>query len=544
MKSYIDNTIVDNLSILFKSGQPIVQLHTPEENRIMDYVWDIASAFKTDNIFEWSCTRGLRKVLADGTSNPIGGDELKNPDNFLKYIYDVTAKKIASRSSSKKEDKDYYIVKDFCPFYQSPIVVRRVRDIFSILINTMDKIILTTPILKVPPELTYEIAMVDFPYPKEEEIEKILENLLENSFDNENSKVVSKEEFKKMVPAAAGLTRYEIEGAFCTAIIKHHQKKKRKEKDVKDIFEYVLEQKANIVKKNGLLDYHLGDIKPEDVGGLENLKEWLQMRSIAYSKEAIEDGIVPPKGVLLIGMPGTGKSLCAKAAASILKVPLIKFDMGKVFGSLVGESESKMREAIKTIESIGSCVLMVDEMDKAFGGVNGSGSGDSGTTKRVFGSFLTWMQEKTCQTFIVATCNDASNFPPELLRKGRFDEIFHVDLPNFEERKNIFKIHIEKKKRNGNDYNLDSFAKESDKFTGAEIESCITNAHFRAYSQGRNFSNDDILWAIEKINPMATGMEDKLLSMKEFAKKNAINANISEEEGKTNESGKRGKIKI
>jgi SpoVK/Ycf46/Vps4 family AAA+-type ATPase len=270
------------------------------------------------------------------------------------------------------------------------------------------------------------------------------------------------------------------------------------------------------------------------VGGLENLKEWLATRAKAFSKAARDFGLPMPRGILLVGLPGCGKSLSAKAASNILGVPLLRFDIGKVFGGLVGESERNMRQAIQTAEAVGNCVLWIDEMEKAFAGMGGGGSNDGGTSQRVFGNFITWMQEKTAPVFIISTVNRIESLPPELLRKGRFDEMFFVGLPSEKERKAIFEIHLKRYgKRAFSEAEVADCVKSSEGFSGAEIEEAVVSGLYAAFNHERQLEAADVLKAVKATNPLSKSKKAELEAMQEWAEKNAINASRVEPKDKT-----------
>jgi SpoVK/Ycf46/Vps4 family AAA+-type ATPase len=274
------------------------------------------------------------------------------------------------------------------------------------------------------------------------------------------------------------------------------------------------------------LEYFEAAQTADDIGGLENLKLWLTMRSKAFSGKARAYKLPMPRGMLLVGIPGCGKSLSAKAASNIMGVPLIRFDIGRVFGGLVGESESNMRLAIQTAEAIGSCVLWIDEMEKAFAGMGGGGSMDGGTSQRVFGNFLSWMQEKTKPCFVIATINRIEGLPPELLRKGRFDEIFFVGLPTPKERADILRIHIQKLGRKVADFakERDQMVMDSEGFSGAELEEAVVSGLYTAFYHERELSSDDILKAIRQTNPLSKSKAPELSDMVKWAETNAVNA--------------------
>ena len=309
-----------------------------------------------------------------------------------------------------------------------------------------------------------------------------------------------------------GLTEFEIGSLLSFAVAE--------EGDLtRDSIKLIFTQKRQMIMKSGILDMIPLKERPEDIGGLENLKIWLRRKAKVYRaiNKAMEFGVDMPKGVLIAGIPGCGKSLTAKATAQLFEVPLLKLDMGKIMGKYLGESEANMRKAIRLAETIAPCVLWVDELEKAFSGTDGSGHE---VTMRLFANFLTWLQEKTSPVFVVATANDISKMPPELLRKGRFDDIFYVDLPNDAERKNIFDIHI--RKRRNQDIRKIDFGKlvsKTDGFSGADIESVVVEAVENAFADGKSELTTEYLeHTISNTKSLSVIMKDKLKELRNFYK--------------------------
>jgi SpoVK/Ycf46/Vps4 family AAA+-type ATPase len=288
--------------------------------------------------------------------------------------------------------------------------------------------------------------------------------------------------------------------------------------------------KKDIIRKSGLLDWVDSDIDMNEIGGLEGLKNWLEKRKDAFSEEAALYGLpANPKGILLVGIQGAGKSLFAKGISSFWNFPLLKLDMGKIFSGLVGSSEQNMRQVFKVAESVAPCILWCDEIDKGMSGSKSSSSSDGGTTSRVLGSWLTWMQDRKAPVFVVATANDVSNLPPELLRKGRFDEIFFVDLPKENERKKIFEIHLKKRKRNPGQFDLAALVNASDYYTGAEIESSIEAAMYEAFSDDRrDINTEDILLSLHNTVPISKLMKEEISALRKWATERARNASKSD----------------
>src|SRR5215472_16467628 len=367
--------------------------------------------------------------------------------------------------------------KDFHPFLTKSnfAVVRKLKEIALHLKNSFKTIILVSPMMEIPTELEKEITVLNYPLPTREDLGSLLDKILAEvtqvkqihlDFDGHGR--------ERLLQAALGLTLGEAENVFAKIIVKGER---LSGDDVDDVFA----EKQQIIRKSGLLEYYATSESFANVGGLSVLKDWLNKRALAFSSEAREFGLPPPKGILMLGVQGCGKSLCAKAVSTQWKLPLLRFDMGRMFGSLVGSSEENVRRAIAVAESVAPAILWVDEIDKAFAGSQGSGISDGGTTARVFGTFLTWLSEKTAPVFVVATANDISQLPPELLRKGRLDEIFFVDLPSQQERLEVFRIHLAKRGRDAAQFDLEALAAASRDFSGAEIEEAINSALYDAF---------------------------------------------------------------
>ena len=360
------------------------------------------------------------------------------------------------------------------------------------------------------------ITVLNIPLPDRFDIERTLIQVERQCKIN-----LSVEMRNRIVDAALGMTTMEADLAFCLAAVKD---------DLGENAPYtVSSEKEQIIRKSGILDYFPKNENLKDVGGMEVLKNWLFKRQKAYEKKARDFGLQEPKGLLLLGVPGCGKSLTAKTIASFWNMPLLRLDIGKVFQGLVGSSEDNIRKAIATAEAVAPCVLWIDEIEKGLSGVQSSGATDGGVTSRIFSTILTWMQEKTSPVFVVATANNINLLPPELLRKGRFDEIFFVDLPNEEERRKIFEIHLRKKKQNVQTFPLEMLSKKTNGFNGAEIEECIKEAMFAAYvdnPENPKLEAKYLMDAINKTVPLSTTMKEQISALRQWASTRAKNASV------------------
>ena len=328
---------------------------------------------------------------------------------------------------------------------------------------------------------------------------------------------------EKLCKAALGLTLQEAENAFALAMVNDGCI------DERDL-NIILNEKMQVIKKTGILEFINTDIKLSDIGGLENLKNWLNKRNNSWSEAAKKYCLPAPKGVLITGVPGCGKSLTAKAMSAAWQLPLLKLDFGKIFSGIVGSSEENMRKAIKTAEAVAPSILWVDEIEKSLSGINSNG--DSGTSSRIFGTFLTWMQEKTAPVFVIATANNISGLPAELLRKGRFDEIFFVDLPTKNERKEIFKLHLEKRLQDKevaskieiNDELYDKLADLTEGYVGAEIEQIVISALYEAFFQKRPLEISDLENTIKNVVPLSVTQKEQILALRQWANIRAVTA--------------------
>jgi SpoVK/Ycf46/Vps4 family AAA+-type ATPase len=347
---------------------------------------------------------------------------------------------------------------------------------------------------------------------------KAIEEVLDQQLGQVRTKKVAAETREKLVRATLGLTQDEAEKVYRKAQVTNG---KLTEEEV----DIVLSEKQQLIRRNGILEYIEDEEDLDAVGGLEELKHWLQQRSNAFSQRARNYGLPQPKGMLILGVPGCGKSLIAKTTARLWSLPLIRLDMGRVYdGSTVGKSEANLRNALKVAESISPMILFIDELDKAFAGGAGSADSDGGTSSRIFGTFLTWMQEKKSPVFVMATANRIEKLPGEFLRKGRFDELFFVDLPNGEERRDIFKIHLCKRRpdvKKLERFDFEQLSKVSDGFSGAEIEQAVIAAMYEAFAQDREFTQLDIISAVKSTTPLSRTMTEQVAALRDWARMRA-----------------------
>jgi ATP-dependent 26S proteasome regulatory subunit len=501
----------DDLETLIRARYPILYVVSPEETRVQELLARIAER-RQKNLYEWSCTTGLLPSGVSIQSQKSKNSPTREPLVALDQVIDQVEPAI-------------FLFKDFHPFLgkSNHAVIRKLKEIALQLKNSFKTIVIVSAILEVPSELEKEITVLNLPLPGLEELSALLEKITEEVRRFRQIRVeLSEEERDRLLQAALGLTLGEAENVFARILVRHERL------SVSEISE-ILEEKRQIVRKNGLLEYCDVQESFENVAGLENVKTWLRKRSLAFTPEARRFGLSAPRGVLLIGVQGCGKSLCAKAVATLWQVPLLRFDIGRMFGSFVGSSEENIRRAIHVAESVAPAILWVDEIDKAFAGANSSSSaGDGGTSARVLGTFLTWLSEKAASVFVVATANDITNLPPELLRKGRLDEIFFVDLPNLRERAQAFGIHLRKRGRDRDNFDVESLAKASEGFSGAEIEEAVNSALHDAFHEGTELSPDHVLAAVQQSVPLSKTMAEQLTRLREWAVGRARPASVAD----------------
>jgi ATP-dependent 26S proteasome regulatory subunit len=416
------------------------------------------------------------------------------------------------------EEYTIFLLRDLHPVLKYPYtdknapVVRELRNLTRELKRSKKTIILTSVALELPEELKEEVTVIDFPLPNVQEIDSLISHVVEKPQQLQVSGLAR----EQLVKACQGLSRARIGRVLAKALA---AKQQINESDI----DGVLEEKQQAIRQTGILEFFNSRESLKSVGGLENLKQWVKMRQDAFTDEARRYGIPNPKGVLLVGIQGTGKSLSAKTIACEWRLPLLRLDTGRLFGGIVGESESRVRQMIQLAEAIAPCVLWIDEIDKAFGNIISGGDGDSGTSRRVFGSLITWMQEKTSPVFIVATANNVRILPAELLRKGRFDEIFFLNLPSESERQDIFKVHLQRLRPTRlREFDLGVLAKRAENFSGAEIEQVVIDGLYRAFGtfvngQRRDLMTEDILRSIEDTVPLAAIARSQIEDLKRWA---------------------------
>ena len=522
MKQMFSKSLTDYI----KARYAVLVIESFEEERVLGELQAIAKVINHE-LYIWNSTDGV--TYANGSS--ASQEKTLDFTAALKYC-ENRAKEQGSRNIFVFCDADGYLNS------KAPAVNRRRLRDFAINIRKkgyVSNCIIIAPTFEITTDLQKEVTLIDFPLPSREEVKAIISAFLNQYKGVQGVTIdVNNELLDKFVDASIGLTKLEIDNCLARALVSNRRI------DASDL-KGILAEKKQIIRKTGILEYIDSQLNLNDVGGLQTLKKWLELRSHCFGDEAMKFGVKPPKGVLLTGIPGCGKSLTAKCVATAWNMPLLRLDMGKIFQGVVGSSESNIRLALKTAEAISPSILWIDEIEKGLSGASGGG-GDGGTSVRVFGTLLTWMQEKTSPVFVFATANNINGLPPELLRKGRFDEIFFVDFPSSEERKKILEIHISKLGRNKANFDLNRLAELSGEsqfgkdvvLAGAELEAWVSDALIQAFSrridgdQNADLSMKDFETTIKRVVPMGQMRKDEFLKIREWANENAVSASLSQ----------------
>ena len=477
----------DELGLLIRARYPLVYVPTREEERAEEAIAHVANNTGNRAVYVWDFVDGYR-----GNPNDVGAGR-RNPLQALEFV-----EKLSPSASA------VLILRDFHRFLDDIAISRKLRNLARLLRSQPKNIVILSAQLTIPDELSELLTVLEFPLPTVDEIHSEIETLLGAMGNLPEPKALD-----ALVRSCQGLSMERIRRVLARGIVANGA-------FGPDDIDLILEEKRQTIRQTQILDFYPATEKISDIGGLDNLKDWLIKRSGSFSERARQYGLPHPRGLMLVGIQGTGKSLTAKAIAHYWHFPLLRLDVGRLFAGLVGESESRTRQMIQLAEALAPCVLWIDEIDKAFAGFEGRG--DSGTTSRVFGTFITWLSEKTSPVFVVATANNIGVLPPELLRRGRFDEIFFVGLPSQTERDAIFNVHLNRlRPHNVKNYDTCRLAYETPDFSGAEIEQAIVEAMHIGFSQNRDFTVDDILEAASQLVPLARTAKDQVDALQAWA---------------------------
>lgn len=500
----------DEIETLVRARYPILYVVSWEEDRVLRDLRQIADA-REKKLYVWSSSKGMQLHSKIEQGKRQVDERTRDPLQALDMVLDHI-------------EPALFALLDFHYYMTDPGVARKLRDVAATLKASYKTAVIISPALKIPFELQKDVTVIDYELPGIDELESLLDARTKEI--NESSALhitIDPAVKERLLYAAKGLTLNEAENVFAKTLV---SARRLTEAEIP----IILSEKEQAIRKSGILEYYRAQEQFGDVGGLDSLKDWLTKRARAFGDEARDFGLPSPKGVLLLGVQGCGKSLCAKAVSSLWGLPLLRLDVGKVFSDLVGSSERNIREAILVAESVAPCILWVDEIEKAFAGTQSSSFSDAGTTSRVFGTFLTWLQEKTAPVFVIATANNIQQLPAELLRKGRLDDIFFVDLPTREERAQIFAIHLRKHRRDSAKFDLEKLAQTAEGFSGAEIEEAVVAALFDVFESRSDLTTEAALRAISETVPLSTTMKEDIEGLRRWASGRARPASSREAE--------------
>jgi SpoVK/Ycf46/Vps4 family AAA+-type ATPase len=515
----------DRLSTSIRARFPIIYITSAEELRVRKMLENIAED-QNKELFCWSLTNGWTDVkdnkvnieIKDATqTEEAKKEEVKGlPVDVSSAIKAIkTVSELIPTGTGTKKGR-IYVLSDFHWFLENSFIERGLRDCArKFPYCCYDTIIIVSPIMKLPDSLNKDVTILDMELPEYAELKVHIEKFIDTGIPKDVVVDLTEEDKEILIKASCGLTLAEAENAFARAIVTN---KRLSREDIN----LIIEEKKQIVRKSGTLEYFETDISFNSVGGLKCLKDWMRKRKSSFNDKAKEYGLPSPKGVLLLGAQGAGKSMVCKTLGSLWEMPVLRFDISSIFGKYVGESENNMRKALATAEAVAPCILWIDELEKGFSGM--MESSDSGTSSRVLSHFLSWMQDNKKPIFVIATSNDVQKLPPELLRKGRLDDIFFIDLPCTEEREEIIGIHLALRNRNVNDYCVSEIAKATVGFSGAEIEQAIVSALYDAYDEDREVETSDIVRNANETAPISRTMKEKVEFLRRWAKDRAHRA--------------------
>lgn len=506
-----DGNIGPEVSYLVNSRYKLLYITTSEERRVTD-CFKLVAAAENYKMFQWDMSRGMIDAESNKQVNSNNNEIHSIPEAAVGWVVDQARddNKIMREKKQRASNGYIYLFYDLHHFMHDrgvPKIERMLKEFSSI--PSACTIVIISHAFICPPGLQSEMQVLDFPYPSKPELKRSLQAIVKDvpvQFPAAVKSAQTREE--DLLNAVTGLTLTEAENAFAKTLVKN-----------KDFhIPTILDEKKQLIRKNGILECRDPRFNFDQIGGLNALKQWLRLRKEGFSEEAMQFGLECPKGLLIVGVPGTGKSMTCDALASYYEMPLLRLDIGAIFSSLVGESEQNMRNVIKIAEAVAPVILWVDEVEKAIGGVQSSNQTDSGVTNRVFGTMLTWMQEKTAPVFVVCTANNVTDIPPEFMRAGRLDEIFFVDLPSPEQRYEVIECLLLRKKRNPDEFEINKVVEISENYSPAEMEKGINNALFTAFADGRREPvTEDVVLELGKFQPLYNSRREEIEAMREWA---------------------------
>jgi len=490
----------DELPLLVNSRHPIIAVETSEEKRIEDMLSDVAAELEIP-FFTWTVTQGL---LRKGTDQAMY--ETEDPEKMLGNM-------------AKMRGDGIFLLKDFARYLEQDRLLRRLRELAASFRDVKRSIVLSAPVLKLPAELDDDVVPFRIELPDDVLLLKVVQATIAEFGMQARIKVeLDQAGLKQVAQNLSGLTMEEARRTLAKCILERNKVDARTVSDV-------LEAKRDALRQEGTLTYLKAEANFADVAGLHNLKEWLRKRRGALSAEGQKFGLEPPKGVLITGVQGCGKSLCAKAVAGEWSLQLARFDAGSLYDKFIGESEKRLRKSLEIAEKLAPLVLWIDEMEKGFAASGSSADVDAGLTQRILATFLTWLQDRKPGVFLVATSNNINALPPELLRKGRFDEIFFVDLPDADARAELFRIHLKKRGRDPGGFDLAAVASASQGFSGAEVEQAIVSAMYTAFSKKAQLSTEILAAECRATRPLSVTRREEVERLRDWARERAVPAN-------------------
>jgi SpoVK/Ycf46/Vps4 family AAA+-type ATPase len=488
-----------DLELLILSRYPIIAVETQEEERVEGALRTVAVKLQIP-LFIWTVTDGLRRQDSGAP------------------IYDTQRPITALANLASIKSDGVYLFKDLHRHLGEADVVRKLQDLAHLFARARRAIVLSGPRIELPAELEKLAAFFRLQLPTKEELKRLATGVMDDLTRQHRIRVeLAAADFDRLVDAMRGMTVFEAERALTRVVLDDLSL------TLRDL-DSMLELKKSLLARDGILEYFPPDVGLAQVGGLRNLKGWLEKRRKAFTAAASEFGVSPPKGVLLLGVQGAGKTLAAKAIAKEWGLPLLRMEPVRLYDKYVGESEKNIERALQIAERMAPCVLMVDEIEKGFAAV-ASSEADGGLSRRIFGRLLGWLQERTAPVFVVATCNQIDSLPPELMRKGRFDEIFFLDLPTAEDRREIFAIHLARRKRDPARFDLGALADCSEGFSGAEIEQAVVSALYTAFSGGRELETQTIVEELRGTRPLSVTRAEEVAALRAWARDRTVSAN-------------------
>ena len=505
-------TGIHSLQTLILSFHPVIVIETVEEERVQALLKTATQEMKS-LLFEWSITQGL--VRSPGSANSHWVNEYAPPGSTKPTAFENTTEPLAMlKHIEEMSGKGVFLLKDFAKHLDDATLARQFREVAQQFAQKHSTLVLTGDNINLPAEIAHSAVYYDLKLPSRDELFQATSEVV-RSLQNKNHIQVQlqPQDVQTLVQALSGMTLNQARQVIAYAALEDGKL------TVSDI-DRVLQRKAQIIREGGLIEYLPVKDSTLELGGFAGLKRWLSCAKVGFSPQAQALNLQPPKGILIVGIQGCGKSLAAKAIAREWQMPLLKLDAGRLYDKYIGESEKNFRQAIKLAESMAPTVLWIDEIEKSFGGSNNES--DGGLSRRLFGSFLTWMQEKSQEVFVVATANDISHLPPELLRKGRFDEIFFVDLPDAQEREVIVQIHLTLRKQAPERFNLTELVTATEGFSGAEIEQAVISALYQSLYLKQPLDTTLLVQAIRTIIPLSVSRREDLIQLRAIAKERFV----------------------